>query len=168
MSASAETEDLYLWLEEVESEEALNFAKAANEECLTALGNPKKDERATGTYKRILEVLESDARIPYVTKFGTDVDGETILFNFWKDSTNPKGLWCKTTLAQYRASPKPEWMTVLNVDDLARKDGVSWVWSGSRPLPRSRDPEFSSKMVTRALLSLSQGGSDAIASCQRI
>ena len=56
----------------------------------------------------------------------------------------------------------PEWTTVLDVDALAEKDGISWVWKGSTTLPRSRDPmSDNGRIVTRALLSLSRGGSDA-------
>lgn len=153
--------DPYVWLEEVESEQSLDFARSANEACLTALGNPEKDEKGTGTYERVLKILESDDRIPHVTQFGTNEDGEPILFNFWKDAKNPKGLWRYTTLSSYKKAADIEWTTVLDVDALAEKDGISWVWGGSRPLPRSRDPVHSKDRVTRALLVLSRGGSDA-------
>jgi prolyl oligopeptidase len=154
----AVVEDPYLWLEEVESKESLDFAVAANEACLKALGNPE-----TGTtYQRILAVLESEDRIPYATVFGKTENNQdnTILFNFWKDSRNPKGLWRKCDMASYRTAT-PDWTTVLDVDQLAEQDGISWVWKGSSPLPRSRDP-LSADRVTRALLSLSRGGSDAV------
>ena len=56
----------------------------------------------------------------------------------------------------------PEWTTVLDVDALAEKDGISWVWKGSTALPRGRDPmSDNGRIVTRTLLSLSRGGSDA-------
>jgi hypothetical protein len=35
---------------------------------------------------RVLKVLESDDRIPYVSKYGRDDDGNEVLYNFWKDS----------------------------------------------------------------------------------
>lgn len=151
------TEDPYLWLEDVESEASLDFAKACNAECLKALGNPE----TSTTYRRILAVLESDDRIPSVSQFGVDsVSGEPILYNFWKDKVNPKGLWRKTTLTSYK-SDQPEWQTVLDVDALAAADDISWVWKGSSALPRGRDCVGDGSMVTRALLSLSRGGSDA-------
>ena len=56
----------------------------------------------------------------------------------------------------------PEWTTVLDVDELAKKDDISWVWNGPRPLQRARDPmSENGKRTTRALLHLSRGGSDA-------
>ena len=153
------TSDPYIFLEEVESEESLKFAREANDACLKALGDPTKSE--TGTYDRILQVLESDDRIPYASKYGRDDDDNEVLFNFWKDSKNPKGLWRRTTMESY-CSDNPEWTTVLDVDELAKKDDISWVWKGSTPLPRARDPmSQGGKKVTRALLQLSRGGSDA-------
>ena len=161
LAMSAPHDDPYMWLEEVESEESLNFAKTANADCLEALGNPEKDDKKTGTYQRILQVLESNDRIPHVTQFGLTEDGkDALLFNFWKDSSNPKGIWRKTSLSSYRNAEDVQWTTVLDLDALAAKDGISWVWKGSSPLPRSRDTPTPDR-VTRALLSLSRGGSDA-------
>ena len=154
--SSAEVlEDPYVWLEDVESERSLAFAKESNAACLNVLGNPQE----TDTYNRILAVLESDDRIPHASQFGFTDDGTPLLYNFWKDATNPKGLWRKTTLESYQ-SDSPNWETVLDVDSLAKSDDISWVWKGSTPLPRSRDA-LQKPRVTRALLSLSRGGSDA-------
>jgi len=158
-AAQKDGDDPYVWLEEVESERSLEFAKSSNAKCLEALGDPTKS--GTGTYERVLAILESDDRIPHVRKYGRDEDGEEVLFNFWKDGKNPKGLWRKTTMSSYRTSA-PQWTTVLDLDDLAKTDDVSWVWKGSTPLPRSRDPESDGgRRVTRSLLSLSRGGADA-------
>ena len=51
-------EDPYIYLEEVESEESIAFAKSWNEKCLSELGDPSDTE----TYKRVLAALESDER----------------------------------------------------------------------------------------------------------
>jgi hypothetical protein len=169
--ADLDEEDPYIWLEDVESEESLNFAKDNNAKCLEALGDPKTS--GTGTYDSVLEILESNDRIPYASKFGVNEDGEDVLFNFWKDGTNPKGLWRKTTLKQYKSkstgsngedvddnTKENKWTTVLDVDALGKAEDVSWVWKGARPLPRRRD-DVESDMVTRALVMLSRGGADA-------
>jgi len=157
---SKDMEDPYIFLEDVESDESLQFARDANDACLNTLGDPTKSR--TGTYDRVLAVLESDDRIPHVTKYGNDDNGEQVLFNIWKDAKNPKGIWRKTTMSSYR-SESPEWTTVLDIDALAEKDDISWVWKGSRPLPRARDPlSNNGQRVTRTLLSLSRGGSDAV------
>eukprot|EP00978_Attheya_sp_CCMP212_P037358 scaffold175408_cov62-Attheya_sp.AAC.2 len=151
-------EDPYLYLEEVESEESLQFANNANAACLQQLGDPMLS--GTGTYDSLLGVLESDDRIPHVGKFGQTEDGEEIMFNFWRDSTNPKGIWRRTTLSSYRTGD-PEWATVLDIDKLAEIDGVSWVYKGYSMLQRARDPISNGKRNTRTMISLSRGGADA-------
>jgi len=159
-------EDPYLYLEEVESDESIAFAKSANEKCLARLGDPSETE----TYERVLKVLTSDDRIPHVSVLGyEDGTGEMLLYNFWRDSKNPKGLWRKTTLSSYQ-STNTEWTTVLDLDELAKKEDISWVWKGYVPLPRSLDPQSGYEphsptpkgRVTRVLLNLSRGGADAI------
>ncbi|KAL7548433.1 hypothetical protein ACHAWF_011722 [Thalassiosira exigua] len=160
-------EDPYAFLEEVESEEAIAFAKEANEKCLKELGDPSETE----TYKRVLAALESDERIPHVRLLGYEEGtGDMLLYNFWRDSKNPKGIWRKTTFASYQ-SPNTEWSTVLDLDELAKEEEISWVWKGYTPLPRSMDEKSGYKpgsdsfapqgRVTRVLLNLSRGGADA-------
>jgi hypothetical protein len=93
----------------------------------------------------ILEVLDSDERIPMVRKIGAR------FYNFWRDKAHPKGLWRRTTLDEYR-KPQPAWETVLDLDALAAADGENWVWHGADCL----DPDY-----RRCLISLSRGGADA-------
>ncbi|KAL9186516.1 LOW QUALITY PROTEIN: hypothetical protein ACHAXT_005754 [Thalassiosira profunda] len=155
-------EDAYTFLEEVESEESIAFAKGANEKCLAQLGDPSR--RPTNAS------LESDERIPHVRLLGYDEAGDMLLFNFWRDSKNPKGIWRKTTLASYQ-SDSTDWTTVLDLDELAEKEDISWVWKGYVPLSRSLDEKSGYKpatdssppegRVTRVLLNLSRGGADA-------
>jgi prolyl oligopeptidase len=153
-----DTEDAYIWLEDVEAKECLDFARDSNDKCLTALGDPKEGP----SYQRILEVLESKDRIPHVSNMGYDLAGNRLLFNFWKDEQQPKGIWRSTTLEEY-SKADPKWTTILDIDALAKTDDISWVWKGSTALPRARDPmSDNGRIVTRALLSLSRGGSDAI------
>ncbi|GKY91272.1 hypothetical protein MPSEU_000099700 [Mayamaea pseudoterrestris] len=159
MTTTRDEEDPYIWLEEIDSKDSLDFAKAANDACLSALGNPE----SSVSYAKILATLESNDRIPHATQHGHDKDGNAIVFNFWKDNKNPKGLWRKTTMESYKTS-SPTWTTVLDIDELSAKDGVSWVYKGSRLLPRARDDENvegGGRIVTRALLMLSDGGADA-------
>jgi len=156
-----EIDDPYIFLEEVESEESLTFARTANEKCLSTLGDPALNP----SYSRIIQVLESKDRIAYGSAYGYNPTNlnEKLVYNFWKDADHPKGIWRKTTLDDYLKEGKdPNWKIVLDVDALAEKDGISWVWKGSNLLSRRRDSESQDgKIFTRALLSLSRGGSDA-------
>ena len=134
-------EDRYLWLEDVTGEKALDWARARNVESAKVL--------ETGDFaaleKRILDILDSDARIPYVEKLGP------WYYNFWRDAKNPRGLWRRTTLAEYRKE-HPAWETVIDLDALAAAEKENWVWHGADCLK----PEYE-----RCLVQLSRGGADA-------
>lgn len=134
-------EDPYLWLEDVTGDEALDWVRARNEPTLARF----RDENFEQMRIEALEVLDTDARIPYVVRRGEH------LYNFWRDAANPRGLWRRTTLDSYRTD-SPEWDVLIDVDELGRADGEKWVWAGASVIY----PEY-----TRALVSLSRGGSDA-------
>src|SRR5246127_809048 len=134
-------EDPYLWLEEVTAEEALDWVRARNEPTLAELCDARFERMRT----QALEVLDTDARIPYVRRRGE------YLYNFWRDAANPRGLGRRTTWDSYR-SDKPAWDVLIDVDELARADDENWVWAGANVIY----PEH-----TRAVVSLSRGGSGA-------
>lgn len=143
LNAAIQAEEAPLeWLEAVEGEEALAFARRMNERSLARLQGDPRYERL---YGQALEVVESTDRIPYVTVRG----GE--LWNFWRDGDNIHGLWRRTTRESY-ATDAPAWDVVLDLDALAAEEGVNWVWAGSSCL----SPEY-----RQCLLTLSDGGSDA-------
>lgn len=137
-----DSSDPYLWLEEVTGERPLSWVKDRNTESMAALAE-------SGMFKefeqRILKILDSDARIPYVTKAGD------YYYNFWRDARNKRGLWRRTTLEEYRKE-KPDWEIVLDLDELAAAEKENWVWKGSSFLKPHSD---------RCLMSLSRGGADA-------
>ena len=135
-------DDPYLWLEDVTGEQPLDWVRAHNDGTVEEFaGDDFEAMRATAR-----EVLDTDARIPYVRRRGE------YLYNFWRDATNPRGLWRRTTLDSYRTD-SPEWDVVIDLDELARADDENWVWGGANVI----EPHH-----TRALISLSRGGSDAV------
>ncbi|OMB94117.1 prolyl oligopeptidase family serine peptidase [Mycobacterium colombiense] len=140
-AAPEDNQDPYLWLEDVTGDEALDWVRARNEPTLARF----RDENFERMRTEALEVLDTDARIPYVVRRGEH------LYNFWRDAANPRGLWRRTTLDSYRTET-PEWDVLIDVDELGRADGEKWVWAGAGVIY----PEY-----TRALVSLSRGGSDA-------
>jgi prolyl oligopeptidase len=138
-------QDPYLWLEDVTGETALDWVRARNAVSMAALeATPGfEDLRAD-----LLAILDSDARIPFVGKVGA------YYYNYWRDKNNPRGLWRRTSLAEYRQAD-PTWEIVLDLDKLAKDENENWVWAGSSHLP----PDY-----TRCLISLSRGGADATVS----
>lgn len=116
--------DPFQWLEEVEDEKALNWVKKQNDLSAKELTTTPEFKKLEGD---ILEVYDSTARIPYISKHGD------YYYNFWKDATNTKGLWRRTTLDQYRKS-EIEWEILLDLDALAESENENWVWHGSEIL----------------------------------
>lgn len=140
---SNEPDDSYLWLEEVDSVRALDFARAASTRTLSELRERKEFAQIRD---EVRDVLDSRERIAHVAAHGDH------LYNFWQDAANPRGLWRRTTWAEYR-KPQPVWEIVIDVDALARDEKENWVWKNAQCLPPRGD---------RCLISLSRGGGDAI------
>ncbi|MDD4866179.1 MAG: prolyl oligopeptidase family serine peptidase [Mycobacterium sp.] len=141
MAAMPPQPDPYLWLENLTGDDALDWVRARNAPTISQFC----DERFARMRAEALEVLDTDARIPYVLRRGE------FLYNFWRDAANPRGLWRRTTLESYRTD-SPEWDPLIDVDQLGRADGEKWVWAGAGVI----EPDH-----TRALIGLSRGGSDA-------
>jgi len=142
--------DLYLWLEEVEGEEALDWVRSRNDEKAAQLAQAPEFQT---TKHRIRSVLDSDEKIPAVAKIGD------FYYNFWRDETHERGIWRRTTLDSYRTA-EPEWETVLDIDALNVQEEENWVWGGARIL-REIDPATGEPVRRRALVHLSRGGADA-------
>jgi prolyl oligopeptidase len=141
-NSAAGDEDPYLWLEDVTGDDALAWVRARNKETVADLaGSPRFAELRD----ELRQVLDADDRIPYVRRRGAH------LYNFWQDAAHPRGLWRRTTLADYRGE-RPDWETVLDIDALGEREGENWVWQGAAVLrPGHR----------LALVELSRGGADA-------
>ena len=143
-------DDPYLWLEDITGEDALEWVRRHNKPTLDELtGGMGAPPACGGRFEQMrteaLEVLDTDARIPYVRRRGD------YLYNFWRDAANPRGLWRRTTLESYRTE-EPDWDVIIDVDALAAADDENWVWAGAKVI----EPDH-----TLALISLSRGGSDA-------
>lgn len=135
-------DDPYLWLEDVDGERALDWVKAKNVITLDKLESVPGFAQLRDD---LLAILDSKERIPFVSKQGDR------LYNFWRDEKNPRGLWRRTTLDEYRKS-EPKWEVLIDLDAVAQEEDENWVWSGVSVLK----PD-----CTRALVALSRGGADA-------
>jgi prolyl oligopeptidase len=138
-----EQKDPYLWLEEIEGEKTLEWVKTKNNATVEAL---QKHPEFKEINKNILDILNSKEQIAYPSIWGE------YIYNFWQDDINERGLWRRTTLEEY-FKDSPRWETVLDLDDLCKKEGEKWAYKGASFLY----PQFD-----RALLFLSRGGSDAV------
>ncbi len=126
-SASAEShdqapdlDDEFLWLEDINGDAPLDWVREENAATLARF----RDDLFEQMSEDILTALDSDDRIPMVTKRGDH------LYNFWRDTSHPKGLWRRTTWDSY-VTDSPDWEILLDVDDLARSEDTPWVWAGA-------------------------------------
>jgi prolyl oligopeptidase len=135
-------DDPYLWLENVTGEKALSWVHEQNAISTNELERSPDFEPIR---KRLLAILDSKEKIPYVAKHGK------YYYNFWRDEKNVRGLWRRTTLEQFK-KVQPAWETVLDLDQLSAAEKENWVWKGYQVLYPTYD---------RCLVSLSRGGADA-------
>ena len=140
--AAVAQDDPYLWLEEVEGERALDFAREQNERSIGRLSQVPEYEPML---ERITEIYDSRDKIPTIGFMGPFV------YNFWQDAEHERGIWRRTTIQSY-ATESPQWDTVIDLDALSAADEMNWVWKGANCLwPEHR----------HCMISLSRGGADA-------
>ena len=137
---AAPDNDPYLWLEEIEGERALDFVEQQSKRTLERFGNAGfADDRDA-----LAAIYDRPDNIPYVSRRGG------LLYNFWKDANNPRGIWRRTTLEEFRG-PNPKWDILLDLDRLAAEEAEDWIVGGVEALPGSN----------ARILNLSRGGGDA-------
>jgi prolyl oligopeptidase len=98
-TASAATDDPYLWLEDIEGPRAMEWVNAHN---VKSLGTLQSDPRYEKLHADALRIVEATDRIAM-----PDIRGHTI-YNFWQDPSHVRGILRRTTPESYR-SANPEW-----------------------------------------------------------
>ena len=140
--APATSMDPNQYLEDVSSPRSMDWVNAENAKTLGIL---EHDPRFAGLAADALKINQAKDRIAAPEFIGNDV------YNFWQDATHVRGIWRKTSLADY-VKPAPAWTTVLDLDALSNSEHANWVWEGAQ----CRRPS-----ETRCLVDLSDGGEDA-------
>jgi prolyl oligopeptidase len=130
------------WLEDVDSARALDWVAERNAASVAQIAT---DPRFPEIREKIREILDSEDRVPYITKIGD------LWYNFRQDAAHQRGVWRRTTLESYRTE-SPVWETVIDLDALAAAEQENWVWHGAICLP----PDYE-----RCIVALSRGGADA-------
>jgi prolyl oligopeptidase len=146
-AAAADTgvarEDPFVWLEQIEGERAMAWVRAEGAKTAAVL---EQDPRYPGLFREALEIAEAKDRIPQPHLFGGRV------LNRWQDADHVRGIWRRTSLADYRKS-EPAWTTVLDLDALAKEEKANWFWSGA---------DCAEPGERRCMINLSDGGEDAV------
>ncbi len=135
-------EDPFQWMEEVENEKALAWAKEQSDEATSTFEAVPEFETI---HEKVQEIYNSQDRIP------SPVIRDQWIYNFWQDETHVRGIWRRTSLDEYMKED-PNWETVLDIDALAEAEEENWVWDGASFL----EPEYRLCMI-----GLSRGGADA-------
>jgi prolyl oligopeptidase len=141
--AQSDSDDPYIWLEDVSGQRAMDWVNAHNAKSQAVL---EADRRYPQYYGEALTIAQASDRIP----FGRFLNGQ--VYNFWQDSDHVRGIFRRTSLAGYEAQ-QPAWETVIDLDALAASEKANWVYKGvtcARPAER------------RCLIALSDGGEDAV------
>jgi prolyl oligopeptidase len=137
-----EQKDPFLWLEEIDSPKSMEWVKSQD---TVTVHEIEKFSQFQNLYENNLKILNSKERIAYPSIVGN------YIYNFWQDSVNERGIWRRTSLESYLTA-SPKWETVLDIDSLAKSDGVNWVYDGA---------DFLYPDYNLCLVNLSRGGSDA-------
>ena len=143
MTVAQAADDPYQWLEEWTTPRVMEWVEAHN---ATTVKRLEADPRYAELYQQALAIAGAKDRIPAPAFRHGEV------FNFWQDPDHLRGIWRKTTLADYRTAT-PNWTTVLDIDALNKAEGKSFVWKGAACLPPDEK---------RCLIQLSEGGEDAV------
>jgi prolyl oligopeptidase len=143
-SSTVASDDPYIWLEKVDSPEAMTWVRAENQKTLSVL---EADPRFATFDEQALAIAQARDRIP----FAHPIDGG--LWNFWQDADHVRGIWRVATPKDYDAGGAPAWKTVLDLDAVAKAEHANWVWEGA---------DCEAKHENLCLISLSDGGEDAV------
>jgi len=140
---AAPSDDPYVWLEDWTGPKAMAWVEAENARTLQRLTG---DPLYAAFHAEALAIASATDRIPNPNQLNGRI------FNFWRDTAHPQGVWRYTSEADY-ASASPKWTVLLDLDALSKAEGKKWVWKGATCL----DPE-----ERLCLVNLSDGGEDAV------
>ena len=135
-------DDPYQWLEDVDGARSMAWVTQHNERTAARL---EALPQYAGLHRDAMAALGSASRLPEVERHGR------WLYNLWQDAAHPRGLYRRTTLAEF-GKADTHWDTVLDIDALAKQEGVPHAFGGAE----FRDPDN-----RRALILLAPGGGDA-------
>lgn len=139
-----ENDDPYLAYEQIDSPGVLDWIQDRNSQTVERL----QSDPHFGEYREfILEQLNSEDRLVVPSMYR---DTEVVL-NFWRDADHPQGIIRRSTLSDFFAG-KANWQTAIDFDALSKKEGKTWVYSGTARL-------FDD--YRRVMIGLSDGGKDA-------
>jgi prolyl oligopeptidase len=141
-TAVAADQDPYLWLEEIQGEKALNWARANNKKTFKEL---RDNKLYAELFDEAYAILTSDARIPIGSTVGE------YYYDFWQDEVNIRGRLRRARLDSL-ISGAPVWESVLDMDKLESDEHQNWVYQNNLDCVGGSND--------RCLVEISRGGKD--------
>jgi prolyl oligopeptidase len=133
--------DPYLWLSDIHGARAMGWAKQQTEKSDALL---RSTPLYSAVHAAVLASLDVKDRIPTVRL------DHGMAYNFWQDAAHVRGVWRRTSIADYR-SGAPHWQTLIDLDGLDAREKTDFVWQGATCAPGGKT----------CLIQLSPGGGDA-------
>lgn len=134
-------EDPFLWLEEIESKQSLDWVKQQNQLTESAIKAKNGFEQMKSS---MLVAMNDQDKIDYPNVVGDYV------YNILMDENHVRGIWRRTSKSSYIAN-KCEWETLIDLDKLSKKENKNWVFEGA---------DFLAPLNEKCLIYLSDGGTD--------
>jgi len=125
ISTNILAQDKFSWLEEIDSKKSMDWVKKQNKITSDKL---QKTPLYHDLYSEALTVLNNKSRLPSVNQKGK------WLYNFWQDDKNPRGIYRRTTLDEFKKD-SPKWETVLDMDKYSKQKEKNYDYHGMRCLP---------------------------------
>ena len=135
--------DTNIWLENSKDPNVMKWVHDHNGKTTSVL---EADPRFKTIATDARAIVTAKDRIPYPSSHGKTVR------NFWQDAGHLRGYLRQTSLSNY-LTKSPTWETILDIDDLNKREGKSWVYSGMSCLAPDDD---------LCLMKLSDGGKDEV------
>ncbi|WP_413290803.1 prolyl oligopeptidase family serine peptidase [Bdellovibrio sp. HCB337] len=117
--------DSYIWLEDRNGSEATKWAQS---ESAIAKKHFESDPRFKQSSQEILNILTSKDKLAMPMIY------EGYVYNLWQDDTHKRGIWRRTTVAEYKKT-QPAWDILLDIDALSEKENEAWVYKGAVRMP---------------------------------
>lgn len=118
-------QDPYLDLENIDGKQSMQWVKKTNKMTNDKLTHSSLYKEL---YQQALNVLNNKSRLPSVSQNGK------WLYNFWQDANNPRGLYRRTTLKDFKKS-EPKWETILDMDKYSLDHEKNYDYHGMSCLP---------------------------------
>ena len=127
VSLFAQSTDPYLWLEDIKDSKSLNWVQQQNAVTTQALSTTPRFQDLKNTYIELLNKKD-------FLRVWRDEDE---VFYLKVDSAHPRGQVMKVARKDFSGEKSP-WTLLLDVDDLSKKEGTSYVFRSFSRLPNTQ------------------------------